>query len=352
MKILHFFCKYQYHIILFLIKPSRNPGSIIIKPNRLVVKIFLFISFSTFVYTGCSSVPVFNQETNLTFQDEEKIIFLSDTQSPIWVETLFLDENNNEMVRSKIFENIIEEKPKAVIHLGDLVSLGFWNNDWEEIDLFVDSLRDNNTIFYPILGNHELLFFSCSGGENFIKRFPFALKTGYSVKLGSLGIILLNSNFSYLSNAEIDQQNIWYQKELLAMENDSTINSIIVGTHHPPFTNSTIVNPSEEVLEKFVPLFLSNDKCKIFMSGHCHAFEHFNYEGKDFLVIGGGGGLQQPLNVGEESKWEDIYDSVSILRKFHFAELSIKNGSLVFNVKFLDAESYEINETYQVIVGD
>ena len=338
--------------MLFLIKTHQYPVSLIIKLNRIVFKIFLFISLHTFVYTGCSTVPIFNQETNLTFQDEEKIIFLSDTQSPIWLETLFLDENNNEMVRSKIFESIIEEKPKAVIHLGDLVSLGFWNNDWEEIDLFVDSLRNRNTNFYPILGNHELLFFSCSGGENFIERFPFALKTGYSVTLGSLGIILLNSNFSYLSNAEIDQQNVWYQKELLAMENDSTINSIIVGTHYPPFTNSTIVNPSEEVLEKFVPLFLSNDKCKIFMSGHCHAFEHFNYEGKDFLVIGGGGGLQQPLYVGEESKWEDIYDSDSIFRKFHFAELSIKNDSLIFNIKFWDHESCEINETYQVIVSD
>ena len=129
--------------MLFLIKTHQYPVSLIIKLNRLVLKIFLFISLHTIVYTGCSTVPIFNQETNLTFQDEEKIIFLSDTQSPIWLETLFLDENNNEMVRSKIFESIIEEKPKAVIHLGDLVSLGFWNNDWEEIDLFVDSLKES-----------------------------------------------------------------------------------------------------------------------------------------------------------------------------------------------------------------
>ncbi|MCB0747594.1 MAG: metallophosphoesterase [Ignavibacteriae bacterium] len=326
--------------------------SAIIKHNSLVIKLFLFVSFYTFVFTGCATVPIFNQETNLNLQDEEKIIFLSDTQSPIWLETLFLDENNNEMVRSRIFENIIETKPKAVIHLGDLVSFGFWNNDWEDIDLFVDSLRSCNTNFYPILGNHELLFFSCAGGENFMERFPFALKTGYSVTIGSLGIILLNSNFSYLSNAEIEQQNVWYKNELFAMENDSTITSIIVGTHHPPFTNSTIVNPSEEVLENFVPLFLSNNKCKIFMSGHCHAFEHFKYKGKDFIIIGGGGGLQQPLYVGEESKWEDVYDSDSIFRKFHFAELNIKNDSLVFNIKFLNDESYKINETYQVILND
>ena len=251
-----------------------------------------------------------------------------------------------------MLESIIKESPRAVIHLGDLVSLGFWNNDWEEIDMFVDSLRSKNTNFYPILGNHELLFFSCSGGENFLERFPFALKTGYSVTLDSLGIILLNSNFSYLNNHEIDQQNEWYQKELLRMEKDSTISSIIVGTHYPPFTNSKIVNPSKEVLQNFVPSFIASNKCKIFLSGHCHAFEHFKYEGKDFLVIGGGGGLQQPLFVGDESKWVDIYDSESTIRKFHFAELTIKDGLLVFNIKFWDSDSNEINETYQIIVNN
>ena len=26
-------------------------------------------------------------------------------------------------------------------------------------------------------------------------------------------------------------------------------------------------------------------KCKVFISGHCHAFEHFKYREKDFLVL-------------------------------------------------------------------
>jgi hypothetical protein len=37
----------------------------------------------------------------------------------------------------------------------------------------------------------------------------------------------------------------------------------------------------------------------LFLSGHCHGFEHYKIGGKDFMVIGGGGGLHQPLKQGE-----------------------------------------------------
>ena len=303
-----------------------------------------------FLIVGCatSSTYTFNQQTNLPNSENNKIIFLSDTQSPIWIETFFLDENNNEFARSKIFEQIISKEPTAVVHLGDLVALGLFNSDWDSIDTFVNSLRNRDINFYPILGNHELIFCAASGEENFFSRFPFASKTGYSVIINSLAVLLLNSNFSDLTENEILKQQKWYKNELTKMENDSTISSIIVGCHHPPFTNSTVVDADEEVLKMFVPLFISNRKCKIFLSGHSHAFEHFKYKKKEFFVIGGGGGLQHPLSIGDEAKLKDFYNSDSEIRNFHFIELTSENDSLVFKVKMLDEKFETFNVEYEI----
>jgi hypothetical protein len=85
---------------------------------------------------------------------------------------------------------------------------------------------------------------------------------------------------------------------LESLDADSTIQFIITGCHHSPYTNSRIVRPSKEVEQQFVPSFLSSRKSVLFLSGHSHNFEHYKIEGKDFLVIGGGGGLRQPLRQG------------------------------------------------------
>lgn len=316
----------------------------------IILFAFLFIGASLYLIlekdTRVPSLKNFKKKKNLS----EKLIFLSDTQSPIWVETIILDRNNNESARDKIFSEILSTKPKAVFHFGDLVSFGFSNSDWLSVDKFTEALSDSGIEFYPTLGNHELFLYPKVGEKNFVSRYPSYSKTGYSVKKDSLAIILLNSNFSNLEEEQIIEQQEWYKKELSNIDNDSTIKSIIVGSHHPPFTNSTIVNPNEEVKDNFVPPFIASKKCKVFLSGHSHAFEHFNYKGKDFLVLGGSGGLQQPLSVGNAAKWKDIYNSKTEIRNFHFIELATKNDSLVFTVKMLNQNSSKFNDEYQLKV--
>ncbi|MDQ6813519.1 MAG: metallophosphoesterase, partial [Bacteroidota bacterium] len=80
---------------------------------------------------------------------------------------------------------------------------------------------------------------------------------------------------------------------------DRSIVFIITGCHHSPYTNSKIVGSSIGVRQKFVTYFLKSQKSRLFLSGHSHNFEHFQQQGKDFFVIGGGGGLHQPLKHGE-----------------------------------------------------
>ena len=264
-----------------------------------------------------------------------RVAFVSDTQSPMFPETIRLSRNNNELARAKIFDSILKSRPHSVFHLGDLVSLGFYDPSWEAIDAFMDQLRTLGVGFHPVLGNHELMLFSGTGESNFQKRFTHASRTGYLRRVGPLAVLLLNSNFSSLSLDELEKQISWYRETLRELDNDITVGLVVVACHYSPYTNSKIVSQSVDVQDAFVPPFLESSKARIFLSGHAHAVEHFRIDGKDFLVIGGGGGLQHPLLVGSESRWQDLFPQKTEKRMFHYLEGLITGTSATFTVRML-----------------
>jgi hypothetical protein len=282
----------------------------------------------------------------------KNIIIISDTQDPLWIEKLFLSSNNNTEARKFLFESILKSKPDAVFHLGDLVSLGYSSDSWQTIDNWMQQLSKLKIPLYPTLGNHELMIFSGLGEDNFKIRFPFYSKTGYMRQIGPLAFILLNSNTSNLSSSEISEQQDWYKKKLIKCELDTSIKAIIVGCHHPPFTNSKVVSPDEEVQNDFVPGFIQSKKSVLFLSGHSHSFEHFNYSGKDFMTIGGGGGLQHPLEAEEESEYNDLFQSTADKRNFHYLYCSLSEQKITISVHMLVEDFngletvYELEHTY------
>jgi hypothetical protein len=256
--------------------------------------------------------------------------------------------NNNKAVRQLLFSDIIEHNPRSVFHMGDLVTEGYHNPSWNTIDIFLDSLSEKEIPFYPVMGNHELIFMPERGEKNFQKRFPQHSRTGYSVRVDSLAVILLNSNFGKMSEDEITKQNNWYNKTLDELDSDSSIQMIAVGTHYSPYTNSKRVSPSKDVQQYFVPGYLNSKKAKLFLSGHTHAFEHFIIEGKNFLVIGGGGGPQQPLSVGEDAMWKDNFNSEDKYRRFHYIRLVKEADDYIVNVIMIDSTYSKLANTYQI----
>jgi len=317
------------------------------------VAIMLIISLLTFSISLWLPIPSLDVTDHPVFHKSdisgnEEIIFMSDTQEPVWVETFFLDENHNIEARDLVFKEIMKIKPSKIIHLGDIVSFGYKDEEWKAIDKYLYQLLEKNIEFYPTLGNHELFLFPEAGVQKFMERFPFYSKTGYSVNNGNTEIILLNSNFSDLTEKEIEIQQKWYEKKLKSLDSDSTITAVIVAAHHPPFTNSKIILYSVDVQKSFVPPFLQSQKAKVFISGHSHAFEHFKYKGKDFLVIGGGGGLQQPLYVGKEEQFIDQYSTTTTPRMFHFLDYKLENDTMHFTVKMLDETFSKFNNEYEL----
>jgi hypothetical protein len=148
--------------------------------------------------------------------------------------------------------------------------------------------------------------------------------TGYYEVVDSIGVILLNSNFTDMADSNVIKQDNWYHQTMIAMNSDPSVKFIIVGCHHSPFTNSKVVAPSVLVQQKFVPAFINSKKCVLFLSGHSHNFERFKVQGKYFLVIGGGGGPHQPLH-----KKEITHDlSHDYKPMFHYLEVKRYHDSL------------------------
>jgi hypothetical protein len=167
-------------------------------------------------------------------------------------------------------------------------------------------------------------------------------------QIGPLAFILLNSNFSDLDDEEIFKQQKWYINQLVKCDSDSSIKAIIVGCHHPPFTNSMIVNPNEDVQKYFVESFIQSRKSILFLSGHAHSFEHFNYREKDFLTIGGGGGLLHPLYSKENSLFADINQMSNKERNFHYLQFVIQDGGITVQVEMLNPDFSEIETAYKI----
>ncbi|MFD2872308.1 metallophosphoesterase family protein [Mucilaginibacter ximonensis] len=262
----------------------------------------------------------------LTAQNKKPAIaFASDTQEPMWIETLWLKSDHNLQATKMIFENVDSLRPKAFFILGDVVSLGKSKKAWKNIDRYIGQAVKDSIPIYATLGNHEVMFNAKKGILNFKKRFTAYNPLGYVEVIDSVAVILLNSNFAEMSALEIDRQNKWYSNELDSLDNDNAIKLTIVGCHHSPYTNSTIVKPSADVRQNFVPPFIKSKKAILFLSGHSHNFESFKVQGKYFLVIGGGGGLHQPLRANN-AQMHDLTEDYK--PAFHYLEVKRAGNTL------------------------
>ncbi len=225
------------------------------------------------------------------------IALVSDTQKPMWIEKVFLKSNHNQEATKLIFQKLIKTKPTDLFILGDVVSLGHKEKKWKAIDSYLKESRERGIAVTALLGNHDVMGNAAKGEAVFQKRFPDHVHTGFVKISDSIAFVLLNSNFSKLSHADRAKQQNWLTATMKELEVDSSIRIIVMSCHHAPFSNSKIVGSSTEVQSAFVPAYLASAKAKLFITGHSHGFEHFQKSGKDFMVIGGGGGIHQPLNT-------------------------------------------------------
>lgn len=303
---------------------------------RKIFKAVIFI-------IGIISVPFI-----VSAQSQPPVIaFASDTQEPMWVEKLVLKQNHNLKATKMIFNDVDSLRPNAFFILGDVVSLGKSKRAWNNIDKYIKQLRKDSIPVYATLGNHEVMFNPAKGTKNFLNRFPLYKPAGYTEVVDSVAVVLLNSNFGAMTTAEIAAQDDWYNRQLALLDRDPAVKLVIVGCHHSPYTNSKIVKPSAAVQSHFAEPFLHSAKCALFISGHSHNYERFQVKGKYFLVIGGGGGLHQPLNANN-----DIMHDLSADYKpaFHYLKITRIDNKLQVTSRELKADFSGLVDGYTFTV--
>ncbi|HUC79974.1 MAG TPA: metallophosphoesterase, partial [Flavisolibacter sp.] len=165
------------------------------------------------------------------------IAFAADTQAPMFVETILLRKHNNKKATELLFADVLQRNPSAFFLLGDLVNLGYSNRQWKPIDRYVDALRKKEIPVHAILGNHEVMGRPREGMRKFQQRFPDHQPTGYTVCQKNVAVVLVNSNFSTLSVNEEVSQTLWYKSTLERLDEDNSIDFVITGCHHSPYTN-------------------------------------------------------------------------------------------------------------------
>lgn len=278
-------------------------------------------------------------------QLSKTIAFVSDTQEPMWIEAVFLKSNQNTKATELIFKSIVDAKPVSIYVLGDVVSLGHKEKKWKKIDAYLEHCRKNGIEVNALLGNHDVMTKAKKGEQTFQKRFPNHNRLGYLSVTDSIAIVLLNSNFKKLTSQEIITQQKWLEKTLSEIDNNVAIQAAIVSCHHAPFTNSTIVGSSKAVQGQFVPLYLKSKKSILFITGHSHNFEHFKKQGKDFFVIGGGGGIHQPTrpSTAELDDWAKKYKPM-----FHYLLMDRVGKNISLRSYFLSDDFKKFETGYSI----
>jgi hypothetical protein len=282
-------------------------------------------------------------------QKTQLLAFISDPQAPFWIESLALGDDRNEAATDSLFADIERVRPAHLFILGDLVSFGAYPRAWEGMDRRIGTLRGAHISVSAILGNHELMFLAQTGERNFQEAFPDHRNTGYLRVVDSVGIVLLNSNFGSLTEKDRLTQDLWYARVLDSLQREPAIRCIVVCCHHAPFTNSTVVGSSAAVQHDFVPAFVSTRKCVLFLAGHAHTFEHFRQRGKDFMVIGGGGGSRHRLHRGSEQIWADLSPERKPL--FHYLTLERRESALMVRVRQLRDDFAIVEDGYCAVVN-
>ncbi|MBI4712579.1 MAG: metallophosphoesterase [Planctomycetes bacterium] len=233
-------------------------------------------------------------------------------------------------VHLAITDKISASKPAFVLNTGDLVYKGAAKDQWRGFDKLIKPLRDSRIPYYPTLGNHDY-----NGGRkqalaNYFARFPETNhQQWYSFTYSNSAFIALDSNFADLSREETQKQSEWLLETITRYDADNTISFIFAYFHHSPYTNCEAHSPSEEVQQKFVPVFTKSPKIKFVFSGHSHTYERFLVNGISYVVTGGGGATLKDIKDIEDWRYQDMYDSTGRKpRGYHFCLVTVRNDTI------------------------
>lgn len=254
----------------------------------------------------------------------------------------FWRETNSEETR-RIVAEIARRRPDFTVLLGDLVFHGSSARDWVRFDELAAPLREASIPLFPILGNHEYWLRREPALKNFFERFPEVGGRHWRLeRYGALGLVFLDSNERELGADAWMRQGAWLGETLIALDADPAVRGVLVFSHHPPYTNSTVTGDAAAVQRTFVAPFAAAAKTLAMVSGHVHSFERFVRGGKSYVVSGGGGGPRVRLAAGSSRRHaDDVFEHEGPrgLRPLHFLECAPADAGLDVAIVGLEKRS-------------
>lgn len=252
-------------------------------------------------------------------------------------------------VHLAITEKISASRPAFVLNTGDLVYKGADEDQWRGFDKLLKIFRDSKIPYYPALGNHDYNDGRKEALDNYFSRFPEVNhQQWYSFTYSNSAFIALDSNFGDLSKDETKKESEWLLETVTRYDADNTISFIFAYFHHSPYTNCEAHSPSEEVQQKFVPVFAKSTKIKFVFTGHSHTYERFLVNGINYVVTGGGGATLKDIKDIEDWRYQDMYDSTGKKpRGYHFCLVTVQDNTIQLQTVHLNDKrfTWSIGET-------
>lgn len=263
-------------------------------------------------------------DTLFSLRKHPVVGIIGDTQRTGFIE-VWRERNNPQ--REALLRQIARERPDALLHLGDMVFYGSYEDDWRYFDDVMSPLRSAGIPIYPVLGNHEYFGTDATMLDYVRERFPDLKDLWYVKVIDSVAYVMLNTNYRDIGMYEMSRQWVWYVHQMDMLKRDPSVLFIVVLGHHPPYTNSTVVDDEDLLQQYFVPAYMLNPKAAVWFSGHSHAYEHFYKDLKHFVVSGGGGGPRQRVLTKEYQQHPDMYDG-DMVRPFHYCTVERRDSIL------------------------
>jgi hypothetical protein len=282
-------------------------------------------------------------------------VVVGDSRPPDYLE-FFLEDSR--WVPRVVFDAIGEERPACVVHAGDLAVFGsresFWQG-WQPFDRDARSLLEGGVPIYPALGNHEYRGFTRSPLARYFTRFAhLGERTFYSVRIGGILVVCLDSNFARMRGSREREQESWLENALAEARQDPSVWIVLPVIHHPPFTNVSpvyLIFESRSVQQRLVRHLWGHEKVAAVFSGHVHAYEHFVKNEIHFLVTGGGGSPRFRLKPRARCRHDDVWPGDERIRPFHYLRCrpDEPGRSLTVEVVCLTASrTWEVRETFRL----
>jgi Calcineurin-like phosphoesterase len=276
------------------------------------------------------------------------IAIVGDVQRTSLAELSFMGRGQYDQERETILNAIAGDKPDLLVMLGDQVVAGDDEAQWAYFDECMARVNSASIPVHSILGNHDYGENKSRCLRNYGHRFPHLDGAVHNVvRMGSLAMISVNTNFDMLSSIQLRNQEVDYNNWLAELDADPTVRGVIVASHHPPYTNSDL-GMNSDVEEMFAKPFLSANKTRLYLSGHVHSYERFIAGEKSFVISGGGGGPRRLVDNSSSRPFKNDAYRIGTLRPFHYVRLKVTDTDLKAEVMMLQKGTFKVGDRFSI----